>query len=112
MAGRVGRKQRQHRRVGANERRRRARSRLCARGNADGRLLRRQSPRHYALRRESGRARLQNGSPSVALPNGAPRPLGLRFAMRANPVRHDRQRPDDQGTGTANQAGIPLRLES
>ena len=112
VAGRFGREQRQHRRVGANERRPRARSRLRACGNADRRLLRRQPSRQHAVRRKPRRARLQDRSPQVALPDRAPRRLGLRPAMRADPVRHDRERPHDQGTGAANQTGVPLCLES
>ena len=87
-------RQRQHRRVGADQRRPRARSRLRARGDADGRLLRRQPAGQHAVRRQSGRARHQDREAQVALPDGAPRRLGLGPAVRADAVRH---RPSTAG---------------
>ena len=39
------------------------------------------------------------------------RRLGLRPAVRADPVRHDAERPARQGPGAADQAGVPVRPE-
>ena len=41
----------------------------------------------------------------------ASRRLGLRPAVRADPVRHDAERPPRQGAGAADQAGVPVRPE-
>ena len=104
--------QRQHRRLGADERRPGARSRLRARRDADRRLLRRQPARRQPVRRQPGRARRQDREAQVALPDGAPRRLGLGPGVRADPVRHDRQRPHRQGHRAADEARVSLRLQS
>ena len=83
---------RQRRRVGADDDRRRARHGLSAGGAADRRLLRRSSPGQHAVRREPRRARSEDRQAQVALPAGAPRHLGLRHSVRADPRRHHRQR--------------------
>ena len=83
---------RQRRRVGADDRRRRARHGLPAGGVADRRLLRRPSARQRPVRRKPRRARSQDRRAQVALPARAPRHLGLRHSVRADPRRHHRQR--------------------
>ena len=67
---------RQHRRVGADQRRRAARARLPAGRIADGRLLRRRSPRQRALRRKPRRGRSADRRAQVALSARAPRRSG------------------------------------
>ena len=106
------RSQRQHRRVGAVQRRPRSRSRLRAGRDADRRLLRRQPAGQYAVRREPGRARHQDRQAQVALPDDASRPLGLRPAVRPRALRRRRQRPARESAGAADQAGVPLRAQS
>ena len=112
LGERLGAEERQHRRVGADERRPRARPGLRAGRDADRRLLRRQPARQHAVRREPRRARHQDRQAEVALPDRPSRRLGLRPAVRADPVRHDRERPARQGAGAADQAGVPVRPQS
>ena len=107
-----GAAQRQHRGVGAVQRRSRARPRLRAGRDADRRFLRRKPSRQHAVRREPGRARHQDRHAQVALPDHPSRCLGLRPAVRADPVRHDARRPAHQGAGAAHQAVLPLRPQS
>ena len=81
--------ERQHRRVGAVQRRPRARAGLRAGRDADRGLLRRQPARQHPVRREPGRAGHQDRQAQVALPDHPSRHLGLRPAVRADSVRHD-----------------------
>ena len=85
---------------------------LPAGGAADRRLLRRPSSRQHPVLREPGRARSQDGQAQVALPAGAPRHLGLRHPVRADPRGHHGQRQADQGDRAADQAGVALRVRS
>ena len=86
---------RQHRRLGADERRRGARPRLPAGRAADRRLLRRPSSRATACSaRASSRVDLEDRQAQVALPARAPRHLGPRHPVRADPGRPHRQRQD------------------
>jgi hypothetical protein len=54
----------------------------------------------------------ENRAAQVALPIGAPSHLELRYLVRADPGGHQRQRPGNQGSGAAEQTGVPLRLRS
>ena len=49
---------------------------------------------------------------SLALPDRASRPVGLRQPGRAEPARHHRERPPHQGGGADHQAGLRLHLRS
>ena len=69
-------------------------------------------PGQQPVRREHRRGRSEDRPAQVALPAGAPRHLGPRHPVRADPRRHHRQRPDRQGAGAADQAGVPLRPRS
>ena len=69
-------------------------------------------PGNYALRRQPGRAGRQDRTPQVALPDSASRRLGLGPAVRAHPVRHEHQRPHGQGDRAADQARLPVRVQS
>ena len=93
---------RQHRRVGADLGRRGAGHGLPAGGAADARLLRRRAAGQQAVRREPRRGRLPDRRAQVALPAGAPRHLGHGHPVRADPRRHPRQRPHDQGRRAAD----------
>ena len=100
----VGR-QRQHRRLDADHRRRGARPRLSAGRDADVGLLRRPSARQQPVRREPRLRRSEDRPAQVALPVRAPSALELRHVVGADPRRHHRERPRDQGGRGAGQAG-------
>ena len=112
VAQRVVDVHRQRRVVGADVGRRTTRARLRAGRGADGRLLRRASPRRQPVLELAGRARREDRQAGVALPDDAPRHLGLGHAERAHPGRHHRRRPRHQGRGRAHQAELPLRVRS
>ena len=103
---------REHRRVGADLRRRRARPGVSAGGDADRRLLRRPSSRQRPVWRKPRRRRSADRKTQVALPVRPSRDLGPRFALRADSRGHHGQRPHDQGGGAAVQAGVALRPQS
>ena len=65
-------------------------------------------PGQRPVRREPRRRRSADRPAQVALPAGAPRHLGHGHPVRADPRRHHRQRPHDQGGRAADQAGVPL----
>ena len=109
LARRIRRLHRQRQRVDLDELRRGARLRLPADLDADRRLVRRPSSRRRPLRREPGRARRADRRAHVALPGGAPRPLGLRLPGGAHPGRRDRRRQAGQGAGAGLEAGVHLR---
>ena len=108
---RRGGAKRQHRSLVANERGSGARARVSARRDAVLRLQRLQPPRRRTVRRIARGGRRAHRPTPVALPDGASRPLGLRPAVRADSFRHAAGRPHDQGAGTADQAGVPVRAE-
>ena len=58
------------------------------------------------------RGRSEDRQAEVALPARAPRHLGHGHPVRADPRRHHRQRPHDQGDRAADQAGVALRVRS
>ena len=99
-------------RVGAVLRRPGARARLHpGRHAADGRV-RRTSPRRQPLRQQPRRARREDREAQVALPDGAPRHLGLRHADGAEPARcHDRRQAAEDHRAV-DQAGLALRVRS
>ena len=99
---------RQHRRVGADLGRSRARDGVPPGRDADARLLRRRAPGERTVRRDAGRRRSENRSAQVALPARAPRHLGHGHPVRADPRRHHRERENDQSGRAADQAGVPL----
>ena len=68
--------------------------------------------REQPLRRQPRCARRQDREAQVALPDGSPRRLGLGPGMRANPVRHEHERPHRQGDRAADEAGVSLRVQS
>ena len=70
-------------RVGAALGRRRAPARVRAHGQSVARQLRRAAARHRLLRELHGRARCGDGQGGLALPDRAPRHLGLRRAGAA-----------------------------
>ena len=55
---------------------------------------------------------LKTGQAEVALPARAPSAVELRHVVGADPRRHHRQRPRDQGGRGPWQAGVPVRLRS
>ena len=84
---------RQHRRLGADLDRRRARPGVSAGRNADRRLLRRPSAGQRPVRRKPRRRRSPDRQAQVALPARPPRHLGHGHPLRADSGRHHRQRP-------------------
>ena len=53
-----------------------------------------------------------NGQADLALPDCAPRPLGLRQSRRAQPAEHHCRGKTGQGVGTNHQAGLRIRTRS
>ena len=100
----------QHQRLVDHERRRGARLRLPADRHGHQRLLRRAPPGRQPLRREPRRARHRDRPAHVALPVRAPRPVGLRHRLGAEPGGRDGRRAADQGRGAGHEAGVRLRL--
>ena len=68
--------------------------------------------RYVALLREPGRARHQDRPAQVALPARAPRHLGSRHSVRADPDGPRRRRQTGQGRGAADEAELALRVRS
>ena len=101
---------RQHRRLGAAERRRRTRLRLRPGGDADRRFLRRPPARQQPVRRKPGLPGRAHREARLALPAGASRHVGLGSAHRADPARYHRRRQAHQGRRADHQAGLGLRL--
>ena len=62
--------------------------------------------------REHRRRRSADRPAEVALPAGAPRHVGHGHPVRADPRGHHRQRQDHQGARAADEAGVPVRLQS
>ena len=89
-----------------------ARHRLLPDRLADLRLLRRRSARREPLRHVAPRARRAHGQTPLALPDGAPRPLGLRQLRRAAADDDSPQRQDDRRRRAGRQDRLPLRLRS
>ena len=87
-----------------------ARLRIPAHRSPDGRLLRRPPPRRQPLLAEPGVPGRAHRRARVALPDGAPRHLGLRSARAPHPPRHQRGRAHHSGGGAGHQAGVHLRL--
>ena len=81
--------QRQHRRVDADHRRRRSRTRLSAGRIADLGFLRRPAPGNNLFAESAGRGRSQDRRPQVALPVRAPSDLGSRHVVGAAARGHD-----------------------
>ena len=107
LAAGLGGVHRQHRRVGADERRRGAGHRVPAGRDADRRLLRRPSAGLRPLRREPGRAGREDRQAQVALPVHQARHLGLGPAVRADPGGRDhrRQAAQDRRRSRPSRAG-------
>ena len=112
LAGRGLEVHRPHQRLAALHPRRRARPGLPAGEHAEQRLLRRPPARPEPLRRDAALPRRQDRQAQVALPAGAPRAVGLRPAVAAQPGHHPRQRPAHRRRRAADQAGLRLRLRS
>ena len=104
---------RQHRRVGADVGRRRARAWSTCRSSCRPATTTAAIGPGNGLFGESLVARRsEDRQAQVALPARAPRHLGHGHPVRADPRRHHRQRPDDQGGRAADQAGVALRVRS
>ena len=73
-------------------------------------LLRRPPPGRQPVRREPRRPGPGDRRAGLALPDGPPRSVGLRPAGGAEPDRHHRGRPADQGGGADHEAGVHVRL--
>ena len=69
-------------------------------------------PGQHAVRREPRRRRSADRAAQVALPAGAPRPLGHGYPVRPDPGGHHGQRKNDQGGRAADQAGVSLCFRS
>ena len=68
--------------------------------------------RHVVVLRDAARARHQDRPAQVALPAGAPRHLGSRHSVRADPDGPGRGRQAGEGGGAADQAELALRVRS
>ena len=102
---------RQHRRLGADLGRRRARASPICRSNCRPATTTAAIVPGNGLFGESLVAvDLQTGERKWHYPARASRHLGHGHPVRADPGRHHGQRPDRQGGGAADQAGVPLRL--
>ena len=110
VAERLRRLHREHRHLDQPDRRRGARHRLPPHRDPHRRLLRRPPARRQPVRREPRRRRPRDRRAALALPVRAPSHLGLRRAVPADPRRHHRRRPRDQGGGPARQAGVGVRV--
>ena len=100
----------EHGGVDRDERRPRARPRLSPSRTGYGRLLRRPPSRRQPLLPESGGAGRRHRRADLALPDGAPRRLGLRSPCGARPRGPRRGRAGDPGGGPDHQADLHLRL--
>ena len=88
LGERLGRLQRQHRRVDADDRRSGAWLGLSAGGIAHLRLLRRRASGQQSVRRKPGLRRSQDRQAQVVFPDRASSGLGLRSVLGAAPGRH------------------------
>jgi hypothetical protein len=110
VAERLVEGERQRRRLDADFRRRRARSRLSGSGRSHIRFLRRSSSRQQLVRRQHRVRGSEDGPAQVALPDRPPSDLGLRPVVGAAACRHHGERPRDQGGRSADQGSLPVRV--
>ena len=86
--------------------RRGARHRLRPDGIGGGGFLRRRSARRQPVRELAARARRRDRQAPLALPVRAPRHLGSRFAVAAEPGHGPAERPDDRRRRAGDQARL------
>ena len=103
-------RRRQH--LGRDHGRSRQRHRLFSARIADLRLLRRRSARRKPVRHVAARAERTHGKAAVALPDGAPRSVGLRQRRGAAVDDRAPQRQDDRRRRAGRQDRISVRVRS
>ena len=104
--------QRRRQQLARHGARRSARHRLRADRIGGGRLLRRGSPRRQPLRQLAARARRRHRQAALALPVRAPRHLGPRPPVAAEPRDGAAGRPDDRRRRAGDQARLRVRVRS
>ena len=102
--------QRRRQRVVADQLRRATRPRVSADWRADQRHVRRPPAGRQPVFQQSRLRALRDRRARLALPAGAPRPVGLRHQRRADPRGYPGRRQSRPSGGAAHQAGDGLRL--
>ena len=112
MGGRLLVVQRRRQPLVAHQRGRRGGAGVPADDVADQRHVWRTPARQQSVRQHARVRPVRDGRAGLALPDRPSRPLGLRFAGRADSREHQSRRQTDQGGRPAHETGLCVRLRS